>query len=543
MVELVETRGPAVSTGSTAGLSSSTVPGTSGSTSTAVLASCSSARISPEYDVRRQSVSSVRMKRRTSSGPGDARASSAGAAPGVAVSSASAPASCQAVSAASASKSVGTGTRSGTVASPLRPAEQQPAEAGVGGVLAGPPPGHDLRLGTRQRDVGEPQLLAGVLGPRPPGGLGRPGEVEPPGAGLVVVEQLGRLGDVAVEEVREVDDGVLQSLAAVDGEDLYGGRVGVEPAGALGRGEGLATLRPEPLEQGGQPEPLPTRGLVEQLAEVVEVGHQPFAVGARQHPARQAGGRDRLVHRGHAAGAEQVEPAPDPLADPVGERVTSGVEGLRGLADERGQRHGPHPGGALLLQRLEQREPLVGRLAQHHAAATAHHRRDPVGEQRGPDRLDPLDAGEEQRDVAGADRLPVVRRAGAEQPRHVGGEVLGDVLPQLVDPDRAVAAGREVGRPELTQAQGCADRCADQPALPVVRLDVEHRDLRVAELGAAGQGLERADQAGVTAPVGGEGVPGGGGAGSAEVGDHVAAAEGVDRLLRVADQDQRGAAR
>jgi hypothetical protein len=98
------------------------VPGTSGSTSTAVLASCSSARISPEYDVRRQSVSSVRMKRRASSSPGDARASSGGAAPGIAVSSASAPASCQAVSAASASTSVGTGTRSGTEASPcVRP--------------------------------------------------------------------------------------------------------------------------------------------------------------------------------------------------------------------------------------------------------------------------------------------------------------------------------------------------------------------------------------------------------------------------------------
>ena len=138
---------------------------------------------------------------------------------------------------------------------------------------------------------------------------------------------------------------------------------------------------------------------------------------------------------------------------------------------------------------------------------------------------------------------PVVRRAGAEQPRHVGREVLGDVLAQRVDPDRAVAAGREAGGPELTQAQRCADRCADQPALPVVRLDVEHRDLRVAELGAAGQRLERVDQAGVAAPVGGEGVPGGGGAGSAEVGDDVAAAEGVDRLLRVADQDQRGVPR
>ena len=376
MVELVETRGPVVSTGSTTGLSSSTVPGTSGSTSTAVLASCSSARISPEYDVRRQSVSSVRMKRRTSSGPGDARAvecrrragrrrlerERARVLPGRERG--------QRLEVGGHRHPIGDGGL------PLRPAEQQPAEAGVGGVLAGAPPGHDLRLGTRQRDVGEPQLLAGVLGPRPPGGLGRPGEVEPSGAGLVVVEQLGRLGDVAVEEVREVDDRVLQSLAAVDGEDLYGGRVGVEPAGALGRREGLAALRPEPLEQGGQPEPLPARGLVEQLAEVVEVGHQPFAVGARQHPARQAGGRDRLVHRGHAAGAEQVEPAPDPLGDPVGERVTSRVEGLRGLADERGQRHGPHPGGALLLQRLEQREPLVGRAC---SASRCCHRPPPTG--------------------------------------------------------------------------------------------------------------------------------------------------------------------
>ena len=87
-----------------------------------MLAACSSARIKPEYDVRRQSVSIVRVNRRTatrsaappprSTGPGSCRDCSC----------TSAPASCHSASAAVASKSVGTGTRSGTSDSPaVRP--------------------------------------------------------------------------------------------------------------------------------------------------------------------------------------------------------------------------------------------------------------------------------------------------------------------------------------------------------------------------------------------------------------------------------------
>ena len=49
----------------------------------------------------------------------------------------------------------------------------------------------------------------------------------------------------------------------------------------------------------------------------------------------------------------------------------------------------------------------------------------------------------------------------------------------------------------------------------------------------------RSTRAGVAASVGVEGGLGGGGVGRREVGDDVAAAEGVDRLLRVADQDHR----
>ena len=95
--------------------------------------------------------------------------------------------------------------------------------------------------------------------------------------------------------------------------------------------------------------------------------------------------------------------------------VASGVEATAG--SRRRTRSAPTARtrrGALLLQRLEQREPLVGGLAEHHAAAAADHRRDPAGEQRGPDRLDPLDAGEQQRDV---DRRRSARRRTSRRSR------------------------------------------------------------------------------------------------------------------------------
>ena len=195
--------------------------------------------------------------------------------------------------------------------------------------------------------------------------------------------------------------------------------------------------------------------------------------------------------------------------------------------------------GALLLERLEQHQPLVGGLAEHHVAAACDHGGDAVGGQRRPDGIDPLDAGEQERDVARLDRLAVEGRAGAEQSRDVGGEVDGDVLAQGVDADGAVAAGGEVLRPELPHPQWGGSRSPGQPAVLVVRLDVEDGDARVAQLGAAAQLLQRVDQGRVAAPVGGECPAGRSRAGRLQVGDDVAPAEGVDGLLGVTDQDQR----
>ena len=124
-----------------------------------------------------------------------------------------------------------------------------------------------------------------------------------------------------------------------------------------------------------------------------------------------------------------------------------------------------------LLERLEQDQPLVSGLAEHHVAATRDHRRDAVGGERCTDGIDLLEAGEQERDVARLDRLALEGRPGAEQPGDVVGEVGGDVLAQRVDADGAVAAGGDVLRPDLTHAQRRRVRGPDESAALVVGLD------------------------------------------------------------------------
>ena len=88
---------------------------------------------------------------------------------------------------------------------------------------------------------------------------------------------------------------------------------------------------------------------------------------------------------------------------------------------------------------------------------------------------------------------------------------------------------------------GAVDGRVEQPrlAVRVGRADGPVDDALVAELGAAEERVEGVDQALVAAPVRRQRRLGDGAVGGAEVGVDVGAAEGVDRLLRVADQDQR----
>jgi len=70
------------------------------------------------------------------------------------------------------------------------------------------------------------------------------------------------------------------------------------------------------------------------------------------------------------------------------------------------------------------------------------------------------------------------------------------------------------------------------------RLDRAVEDLVVAEAGAAEHGVQRGDEVLVAAPVGGQCLLVARLARGREVGVDVGAAEGVDRLLGIADQHQ-----
>ena len=348
-------------------ISSSSLPTTSGSLVTASTTVSARTALSEEYDVRRQAASTVRVKERTPStghlrDRGRSRPARAGVASSGAGTAAVAPLREERdrVVVGRDLRLVGDLRRVG------RP-HQHPVQRRGEGVLGRRPPADDLGLRAGEGDVQQAQPLAGVLllGPAdvvgPPGTAGADVAAAP---ALVVVEarQVG-LGDVAVGDGGQVDDGVLEALARVDRHQLHGGRVAVETAGALepAAGAALADLLAQPGQQRDQAVPLGQRDLVQGLADVPQVGEPPVAADLGQHPGRQAGDARRLHHGGQAAAAEQLEPRPQRLGDLVGEVVAAGVEVGGGVAEEAGQRGRPHAGAAVrLLERLEQRQP-VGR--------------------------------------------------------------------------------------------------------------------------------------------------------------------------------------
>ena len=166
---LTEGRGPAVlvAAASSSGASSSDRPSTSGPLSTAGRAAVGCpTRISPVYDVRRQSVSTPRSKRRDGAGERPA--------PRVRGSTTTRRARRRLEGArgrrmppVERGLHPGGGTRGADWApgSRRRVATAQKAmQAAAAGVPAGRPPGDDLRLRPGQPDVGQAQRLAGLLG-------------------------------------------------------------------------------------------------------------------------------------------------------------------------------------------------------------------------------------------------------------------------------------------------------------------------------------------------------------------------------------------
>ncbi len=223
--------------------------------------------------------------------------------------------------------------------------------------------------------------------------------------------------------------------------------------------------------------------------------------------------------------------------------VAPGVELGGGVAEEAGQRGGAHPGAAVrLLERLQEREPLDGGGGGEHAAA--------AGDDRGhADLAQRLAHGGEvgvavadHRDVAGPDRLAAPGRPRGEEPAYVERQVARDVRSHLADRERAAAAAPEGLAPHDAQPERVGHRGALQARGGVMGGDVVHDDAVVPQGGAGQQGLQRVEERRIAAAVDREGLADPGGLGGPEVGGDVAAAEGVDRLLGVADQHHRGVA-
>ena len=138
------------------------------------------------------------------------------------------------------------------------------------------------------------------------------------------------------------------------------------------------------------------------------------------------------------------------------------------------------------------------------------------------------------------DGLAFEHRPAGQQRRDVGGEVLGDEGPQLLDRDRPVLVHPEPVPADHPQPERVVVRGAGQAVALMLRVDVAHDDVGVPEFGAAPHRVQAVDEHLVAAPVHPEREPPIlGGVRGLEVGDDVAATERVDGLLRVADQNHR----
>ena len=145
---------------------------------------------------------------------------------------------------------------------------------------------------------------------------------------------------------------------------------------------------------------------------------------------------------------------------------------------------------------------------------------------------------DDHRDVAGRHGLAVEHRPAGQQGGDVGGEVLGDVGRRCLI---AIVLWSAPNVSRLTTRSRNGSLCgAPARRRPWCCASTSRTTMRrVAEFGAAQHRLQAVDERLVAAPVVPEGLLVAGGVRGLQVGDDVAAAERVDGLLGIADQDHR----
>ena len=180
------------------------------------------------------------------------------------------------------------------------------------------PPHRRVVLGPRQGDVEHAELFPGDLGAGelpPAAGRRRIGPVLAPGqvhaartVGRVGVDDLAHLGLEAPEH-GQAHDRELQSLGLPHGHDLHGLGIRLDPPGHqvgvdLQVGFGLGRVV-EHGEQTGHPRHPLGRALVEELGQMVEVGHVPVPVELAEHTRATTPVSAQIEARTSATGPEE----------------------------------------------------------------------------------------------------------------------------------------------------------------------------------------------------------------------------------------------
>ena len=189
-----------------------------------------------------------------------------------------------------------------------------------------------------------------------------------------------------------------------------------------------------------------------------------------------------------------------------------------------------------LIERLQQTQPILCGRGGEHVGVPGVHRGDTGRGECAVAGPGVLVGFHDDGDIAGLQRAAGEGGAAGEQCADIGGQVAADVLAQAIDADGAGALAAAGHHP---QPERIVARCAGQPVSLMMRGDVVHDDSRPAELRATQHHLQPLHQGGVAAPVDAEGLLVPCGLGGPQVGVDIAAAEGVDGLFGIADQDQR----
>ena len=344
----------------------------------------------------------------------------------------------------------------------------------------------------------------------------------------------------------------------MDGEDLDRLGVGLEAPAALLVARVLAgggDLLAQPRGQRGGAHLLGRRRGVQELADVAQVGQLALAVDGLQHPLREAlDQRHGLGQRRDALHAQHARPLVQAAVELLAVLLGGRGDPLRRPAEERRERG---RGGSLwrrrALDRLEQAQPVARGRGAEDAARAVDDGGDVdlvegVADERGV-----AVGADEDGDVAGTDGLgrctvpscartsifafeesSVARSAARSLATCSRADALLTLPPRVSFSD---GSSRWTTRMRSGAATGAPTEA--RRLVGVGRPDLSVDDALVPELGAAEQRVVGVDEALVAAPVDLERRALVGPVGRFEVGVDVGAAEGVDGLLRVADEDER----